>query len=187
MSCIAGTVSDPLPWVRLRADGTIEQHVGRWCKRTADWTSKRQCSSCPAYRGNRLDGTTSTGIGPDGLPYGLRQAEHELYEAALEAALDDDFSLIAAFETRLADGVGDQVLRKLGDPDALDRRAAYMRDYRKGRPDGTGAARQRRWRERHRNVNAPESPNPRAPGEGDSGQAPARARIGAVTLRGEGP
>lgn len=188
IACLGGSREHPRQWVQLRADGTVELHEGRICDRVHPLTNRRYCSPCPAYRGTRTDTSTATGLWPDGTPYALAAGDYELYERAATAALeDDDFSLFALFEARVSEGIGDQALRRIGDPDALERRANYMRVWRQGRPDSTNADRQRRWRARHRNVTAPlargpESSPPRAR------DASARAREGGnhVTGRADG-
>lgn len=178
MTCLGGTREEPREWIRIRPGGVLEHQAGRVCDRTEPRTSRPYCSPCPAYRGKRTDTTRATGLYPDGEPYALSVAEHAAYEVAIAAALeDDDFSLIAAWESRLAEGIGDQALRRIGDPDALERRAAYMREYRKAHPvDPTNAERQRRWRARHRNVNAPST--------GDLAKSPPRARGTRARTRG---
>lgn len=143
-------------------------------------TNRRACSPCPAYRGIRSDTSPATGLWPDGTPYGLAAREHVEYEAALTAALeDDDFGPITAWETRLAEGIGDRTLRELGDPDALDRRAAYMRAYRQRRPGyDKSTARVARHRARGCNVTTPNSPVTATSAIGLSGRPRARTREG---------
>lgn len=175
MACIAGTRQQPREWIRIRPGGVLEHHEGRVCDRVKPMTSRSYCSPCPAYRGTRSDTTQATGLWPDGEPYALTPDELAQYETAIEAALEDDnFDLIAAWETRLTEGIGDQSLRLIGDPAALERRAAYMRAWRKGRPDPTNAARQARFRARKRNVSAPQRDSP---GNPSPGARDARARV----------
>jgi len=183
MSCLGGSPEAPRGWVRLTVDGRIEHHAGRVCNRTHPLTNRRFCSPCPAYRGIRTDSSTATGLYPDGTPYGLSAHEYDEYGAALVAMLeDDDPAPFAAWESRLT-GIGDRTLREIGDPDALDRRAAYMRDYRKRRPGhDRSAGRVARWRARKRNVNTLSTPSA---GTGANGRLGTQARAhtrGVVTL-----
>lgn len=133
MSCLGGTPDEPRRWFRYQQGEAVPMD-GRHCTRTHPFTSRRVCSSCPAFRGTRSDGTLATGLFPSGEPYGLRPDEHEAYQAAVDAALfDDDFSLVGLFEARMLEGIGDKTLLRIGDPDALARRAEYARKYRKQR------------------------------------------------------
>jgi hypothetical protein len=167
MTCLGGTREAPRNWVRVLAAGEPERHDGRICDRTHPLTSRTYCAPCPAYRGLRRDGSRSTGLYPDGTPYGLSADSFERYEAALVAMLDDDEVLpFAVWEARELEGIGAHTLRELGDPDATEAWAAHLRAYRQrhpdhrrraDRPDRTNAERQRRWRERHRTV-TPDSP-----------------------------
>lgn len=132
MGCIAGTVDNPKRWVRFRA-GEPEEHEGRWCDRIEPHTSRASCSSCPAYRGARWDGTHATGIAPNGDLIGLSAAEYDAWQKATELAdEDDDFSLLRLFFAGIEGGVGERTMRDNGDPDAQDRWAGYMRSYRAG-------------------------------------------------------
>lgn len=178
MACLGGTKEQPREWIRIRAGGILEHHAGRVCDRTHHLTNRAYCSPCPAYRGRRTDTTIATGLWPDGEPYALSTGELAQYEAAMDAALDDDFDLIAAWETRMAEGIGDRTLREIGDPGALERRASYMRAYRRGRNDPTNAARQARFRARHRNVTTLRG--------GSDGQSLAPARTARARAREEG-
>lgn len=134
MACIAGTVDSPRRWVRF-AHGQPVRMEGRWCDRAQDFTSRRTCSSCPAYRGIDIFGQLVTGMAPNGEPLGLTADEYAAYEAAVEASFDDDFSLMRAWFDRMDAGVGERALREHGDPDATDRWAAYMRGYRERMDD----------------------------------------------------
>ena len=184
MSCLGGNPDEPREWIRLTVDGRIELQAGRICNRTRPGTARAFCSPCPAYRGVKTDTTRATGLYPDGSPYALSIAEHEAYEVALAAAIDDDdFSAIGAWETRLAEGIGDQALRRIGDPDALERRAAYMRDYRRAHPGkDKSASRMARLRARKSDVTAPERSEPAAaPPHARGTRARARERGSYVT------
>lgn len=131
MSCLGGTPAQPLPWIRFRAGGVEERIEGRWCERQQPFTSRQSCSSCPAYRGVRWDGTTATGLAPNGDLIALRADEYAQLVIAREKAFeDDDFSLLGALYARLEGAVGERTMRENGDPDAQDRWAAYMREYR---------------------------------------------------------
>lgn len=135
MSCIAGTVEKPLRWVRFTAGEPVELE-GRWCDRIQPFTNRVACSSCPAYRGTRYDGSEATGVAPSGDPIGLTVDEHERWQAAQDAALiEDDFSLLGAWQERMAGGPGERALRDIGDPDAAERWAGYIADWRKANPD----------------------------------------------------
>lgn len=159
--CLGGTPEDPHEWWRISRSGRRpdERVEGRICKRKEPYTAPSACSSCPAYRGRRYDTSIATGLYPDGEPYALSSSEYAAWQRAMDLALEhDDFSGIARFEVRMEAGIGDQTLRRIGDPDALDRRAAYMRGYRKGRSRtdedrARDAERARRYRKRH--VTAP--------------------------------
>lgn len=176
MGCIAGTVESPKRWVRFRA-GEPEEHEGRWCDRTEPHTSRASCSSCPAYRGTRWDGTHATGIAPSGDLIALSAGEYDAWQKATELAdEEDDFSLLRLFFAGIEGGVGERTMRDNGDPDAGDRWAAYMRGYRERmredqleRQRETTRLRVQRHRERQRascNVSTPradsQSPTPHA-------------------------
>lgn len=155
MSCLGGTREEPRDWVRISPDGEETPMTGRFaCNVVGPRTSRRKCSGCPAYRGIRRDGSTATGLAPDGTPYALRPAELEQYRAALEAALvDDDFDGIAAFEARMTEGIGDRTLLQLGDPGALDRLASRVRGWRsrnRDRAKALNAAHNRAYRARRK-------------------------------------
>lgn len=157
MACLGGTPADPHPWVRLTADGA-ETIRGRICNRANPRTSPRKCASCPAFRGIRRDGTLATGMAPDGEYYGLTPEEHVQYEAAIEARDEDDWEPMTLFDQRMSREIeiiggkrvvthfGDRALRAIGDPDALERWAGYMREYRAAHGSGSSTERVRRWR-----------------------------------------
>lgn len=157
MACLAGTVDAPRRWVRFVAGEPVELE-GRHCTRQQPFTNRQQCSSCPAYRGIRYDGSQATGITPSGDPIGLSVDEHKRWEAAQEAQfIDDDTGPIVMWQERMAGGMGDRALRFIGDPDASDRWASYMRDYRARMTDDQldrqrAATRERVRRHRARNV-----------------------------------
>lgn len=134
MACIGGTVEEPRPWIRFKSDQE-ERLDGRWCDRQQPFTSRRSCSSCPAYRGVRWDGTIATGIAPNGALVALTEDEYREYQAATEASFDGDDGPWRIFISRLEEGIGERALREIGDPDAQAAHAAYMRDYRKRMPD----------------------------------------------------
>lgn len=130
MSCLGGTREEPKTWVRFRA--LEQEHIeGRWCDREQPFTSRRSCSACPAYRGTRWDGSTASGIAPNGDVVALSLPEYEEYERALEASFeDDDFSLLRMLLDKLDGGIGQRTMREAGDPDAQDVWSRYMRAYR---------------------------------------------------------
>lgn len=131
-NCLGGTVEEPRKWHRLDPTGRRpdQELVGRWCKFTAPYTSPRTCSSCPAYRGVRYDGSPATGLTAAGDPYALSDAEYRRWQETQEYILEtDDFQALDRFAMFVLEGIGDQALRRMGDPGALDRRAAYMRDW----------------------------------------------------------
>lgn len=135
MACIAGTVERPRQWVRFAAGEPVEMD-GRWCDRKEPFTARAQCSSCPAYRGVRYDTSLATGVAPSGDPVGLTMSEYvDWRDAQEEALIDDDFSLIAAWQDRMLAGIGQRALRDIGDPDATDAWNKYMRTYRARNPD----------------------------------------------------
>jgi len=175
MSCLGGTTKEPKTWFRYYPDGRDERTDGRVCNRTEVWqqhTSRRSCSACPAFRGLRWDGTVANGLGTDQMtPMGLSPDEHKRYQAAIDAQqYDEDPELLWAWygrqdrelvtnpdgTHRVNVGIGERGLRRIEDPDAVDRynarqrewraahpgldkrghrdRAAYMREYRKRNP-----------------------------------------------------
>lgn len=149
MSCIAGTVEKPLHWVRFRAGEAVELE-GRICDRIQDFTSRRSCSSCPAYRGVRWDSSQATGVAPNGDPMGLTVDEYGRWTDAQEAALiEDDFAPMARFTDQMSGGMGLQSLARIGDPDALDTLAQRQREQRAKDPEHAKELRreaQRRYR-----------------------------------------
>lgn len=175
MACLGGTEKEPRLWVRYYPDGRTDRVDGRICtgkRRANPHTSRRSCAACPAFRGLRWDGTVANGLGTDEMtPMGLTVDEWERYEAALMSKeIDDDDEPLWAWYSRqdrelktnsdgthrVLVGIGERGLRKIGDPDAIDRynarqrewrsshpgsdrrgyrdRAAYMREYRKRNP-----------------------------------------------------
>lgn len=161
MSCIAGSVERPRPWIRF-AGGEPQELEGRWCDRTEPYTNRRKCSSCPAYRGVRYDGSVATGCAPNGDPIGLTVPEYaDWRDAQEEALLEDDFSLLASWQERMNGGLGERALRDIGDPDASDRWASYMRDYRDRNPEYVDRNREqsRERMRRYRLRKQPESPS----------------------------
>jgi hypothetical protein len=121
-------------------------------------TSRRLCAECPAFRGLRYDGKVANGLNVLDDPIGLTLEEHERYEAAMDALnFDDDFGPLGLFLSRqerelvehsdgthhVIAGIGEQGLRRIGDPDALDRHAERMRAWRAAHP---GADRRKRDR-----------------------------------------
>lgn len=167
MSCVGGTVegqpdrhgrySDPGPlrWTRYFGDGRIETGEGRVCKRLAPWTSPYTCGSCFLYRGVDRWNFRHTGLDVNDEPLVLSERERAMYEAAQEAALDDNFLPMDRFVRYMrGEAYGTNTLRRGGDEDALSEYAAYMRKYRADHPeyrkrDGELAKeRMRRYRER---------------------------------------
>lgn len=182
MPCIAGKQEDPREWIRFVGGEPVPQY-GRPCTRTQWRTDRLACSSCPAFRGRRWDGTTATGLNVDGSPYGLTADEYQRWAAAMEVALiEDDFTQVARFEDSMMGEVGERTLRMIGDPEATERWAEYHRAYRR-RMDDAQRERQReatrrrvaRWRAKRRNVNTPRTTQPASSVRNQS-PAPARAR-----------
>lgn len=131
-NCLGGTVEEPRTWYRLDPTGRRpdQELEGRWCKVTTPYTSPRTCSSCPAYRGRKFDGEVATGLTPAGEPYALSAAEYKRWQETSEYILEtDDFLALDRFEAFVLEGIGDQALRRMGDPGALERRAEYMRRW----------------------------------------------------------
>ena len=139
MTCIAGSVDRPAPWVRF-IHGEPVGLRGRICERVQPWTSKRACSSCPAFRGERWDTSIATGVAPDGeTPLGLTLDEFRAYADALERKLvDDDDVPFAAWSDRMAANVPVGLQRRahlLGDPDAQAVLAGRVRSWRAANPE----------------------------------------------------
>jgi hypothetical protein len=155
MACLGGTYEHPKPWMRHWPDGRVQRIDGRICtdkKRLLNpHTSRRSCAGCPAFRGLRWDGTVANGLGTDNeTPVGLSIDESARYEEAMDAALiEDDYEPLFGWLSRqdrelvtnpdgthhVIVGIGERGLRRIGDPGATERAAAYMREYRKSHPD----------------------------------------------------
>jgi hypothetical protein len=154
VACLGGTRDEPRIWWRYNANGDFVRVEGRICQNDAKRyanprTSRTKCAMCPAFRGVRANGTAANGCAPNGDPIGLSSAEHGRYQLALEAALDDDMEPLFAFERsrereaiqrtdgtwHVVPGWGEATLLRMGDPDATERRAAYLREWRKTHPD----------------------------------------------------
>jgi hypothetical protein len=134
VSCIAGTVEKPKKWIRFVASEAVEVE-GRWCDRTQPFTNRRACSSCPAYRGVRWDGSLATGVAPNGDPVGLSPQEYDAWQVAQDAALiDDDFGPIGLFADQMT-GIGVRSLARIGEPEAQATQARYMRGWREANPE----------------------------------------------------
>ena len=153
VSCLGGTAEEPRVWVRYYSDGRTEEVDGRICtgyRKASAHTSRRLCAACPAFRGLRWDGTVSNGLSVDGLtPFGLSRDEAARYEAAIEAQQFDgddeplfvwygrqDRELVTNSDGthRVFVGIGERGLRRIGDPDAVDRYAALRREWRAAHP-----------------------------------------------------
>jgi len=153
MSCLGGTTKEPNTWFRYYPDGRDERTDGRICNRVSpreQRTSRVACSGCPAFRGLRWDGTVANGLGTDQMtPTGLTPDEHKRYQAALMAnGIDEDPEPLWAWYRRqdrelvtnpdgthsVFVGPGERTLRRIGDPDALERYAARQRDRRSAHP-----------------------------------------------------
>jgi hypothetical protein len=166
MACLGGTVGEhgnarypdtgPLRWTRYYPDGRVEEGEGRTCKRTAPWAGPKTCSSCVLFQGVDRWGQEHTGLNVNDEPIVLSGNEREMYEAAQEAAFDDDnFIPMDRFVRRMRGEVwGMRRLALAGDPDASEERAAQMRTYRASHPEyrrkdaAAAKLRMRRYRER---------------------------------------
>lgn len=144
MACLGGTVEEPTRWFRYHADGSVEAGEGRTCKRTAPWTTTAgerypkawNCGSCVLFRGVSY-GQPVVGLDSEDLPTVLSYDEKVVYEAAQEAAFDnDDFIPMDRFVRRMrGDMYGIWWLARNGDPDAMEARAAYQRQHRAAHPE----------------------------------------------------
>jgi len=164
MACLGGTVeghsasryadTGPLRWTRYYQDGRVEEGVGRTCKRTAPWATAKTCSYCALFRGIDRYGKAHTGLNVNEEPTVLSDSEREMYEEAENAALDDDnFVPMDRFIRRMNGEVwGMRRLARLGDPDAAEEWAAWMRAYRERHPEYR--ERQARRRRENRLANA---------------------------------
>lgn len=168
-SCLGGTVEGPKRWWRLTADGYI-QLEGRICDRTTPRTDPAGCWPCVAYRGKAQVPYGSRKAGrsfehskpyfdPRGDPYAMTDAEHAEYEDALEATYDDDFTRLGWVLDRIAarvhggQPVSERALRWIGDPDALERHATRVMEWREAHPEATreiGRKAAAKWRARNR-------------------------------------
>jgi hypothetical protein len=154
MACLGGTRDEPRIWWRYNAAGEFVRVEGRICQGNPKrynnpHTSRRGCAECPAFRGLRWDERVKNGLAPDGSPVALSSAEHGRYQLAIEASWDDDMEPLFAFERSMdreaiqrTDGTwqvkagwGERTLLRIGDPDATERRAAYLRKWRESHPD----------------------------------------------------
>ena len=165
MTCLGGTPDGKRVWYRFTKTGEV-QIYGRVpsCPRTGvmkdgspklsdDFTSKRDCYACPAFRGLDRDGRVQHGLTPNGLDIiALSQAEYDQYNAALKASFEDDFLPMARFmETQ----GGETGYWRSEHPDAFDMRAEYMRRWRDQHPGydrENTRERVRQWRARRKAV-----------------------------------
>lgn len=156
MACLGGTVEEPRIWWRLGEDGYIRVE-GRICDRESPRTSKTACWACVAYRGPTVPPRPY--FNPDGDPYAMSDLEHDRYDDAVEATFDDDFGPLAMLldqiraRTEGAQAIGDQALRRIGDPDALARDVARHQAWRLANPEAARRLNReavRSWRGRNR-------------------------------------
>lgn len=152
MACLGGTHDEPRDWMQRRADGSEQRQHGRLCARFVPGTTprhmKRQyvfrdtvpdlCSSCPAYRGLDRDGSTRhIGLDAEDGWTALSMDEYRSWQAAEEAAADDDFAPMGALLDRMH---GERRRRDVpawlredgeGNPEA----AEHMREWRRNNPE----------------------------------------------------
>jgi hypothetical protein len=134
MGCLGGTVEDPRDWVRVFGLGEYREGRGRVCRRRAPWTSHWVCSSCRLFRGKTHWGGQSTGLFGD-EPHTLTRDEVREWEAAMEAAFDDDFEPIGRWLAKMrGEAYGVDHLRRIGEPEAMAARAAAVRIQRQADP-----------------------------------------------------
>jgi hypothetical protein len=141
MACLGGTPEKPRTWWRYVTASWDPNDMatgihGRTCDREKEVTNRRFCSSCPAYRGRHWNGKDLlTGMTLDGGILALSDDERERFLDLWEES-EDPFTdqRVQAFRDYLVNGrtgaYGDETLRRIGDPDALARDAAKVRERR---------------------------------------------------------